>query len=72
MTLAKLSSRSGSSRRSKLGKSVRKNKSKFSHESTSQAFVGDTSRFSQCTDCGENVFGLPLEPPYILKDEEFE
>ena len=38
----------------------------------SPRFAGaDTSRFGSCTDCGENVFGIPLEPPFILKDDEF-
>ena len=33
---------------------------------------GETSRFSQCTNFGMNLVGQPLEPPFVLKDDEFE
>ena len=78
-TLIKLTSRAASRAESRRSKSKRikheenVNKSQCSHRtSVSPPPVGDTSRFSQCSDCGENVLSLPLEPPFILNDHEFE
>ena len=82
-TLIKLTSRAASRAESRRSKSKRTkheenvNKSQCSHRSSvSPPPVGDTSRFSECSDCTiesvENVLGLPLEPPFILNDHEFE